>query len=261
MKEGLVWKPELYDDKMAFVSGYGMEVVNLLQPKEGERIIDLGCGTGDLTYEISRSGAEVTGIDLSEPMIVKARTKYPQLHFEVGDAEQLQVANPVNAVFSNAALHWMKDAAQVVQSVWSVLEPGGRFVAEFGGKGNVEGIVKSITQVLKEVGINADQLNPWYYPSLGEYAGLLEQQGFRVVYAVHFDRPTKLEGGESGLDHWLNTFADGIFFQGLTDLVKKDLYRRISDVARKQLFVDGLWNADYKRLRIAAFKPTIPSAD
>ncbi|MFD1177487.1 class I SAM-dependent methyltransferase [Paenibacillus puldeungensis] len=260
MNEGLVWKPELYDDKMAFVSEYGKEVVNLLQPKAGERIIDLGCGTGDLTVEISRSGAEVTGIDLSKPMIDKARTKYPSLHFAVGDAEQLHPTRPVHAVFSNAALHWMKNAAKVAESVWNVLEPGGRFVAEFGGKGNVEGIVNSITQVLKEEGIDADQLNPWYFPSLGEYSSLLEQQGFRVVYAVHFDRLTKLEGGERALDHWLDTFTDGNFFYGLNDQVKNDLYRRISDVARKQLFDDGCWYGDFKRLRIAAIKP-IPRVD
>lgn len=249
------WKPEVYDDKMAFVSQYGKDVIGLLQPQPGERIIDLGCGTGDLTFEISRSGAEVTGIDLSESMIAKAKTKYPGLRFEVGDAEQLGSADPVDAVFSNAALHWIKNAGKAAESVWNLLAPGGRFVAEFGGKGNVETIVNSITQVLKEEGIDADQLNPWYFPSLGEYAGLLERQGFRVVYAVHFDRPTKLESGENGLAHWLSTFAESIFFQTLTRQEKERLYQRIAARARNELFNDGCWYADYKRLRIAAVKP------
>ncbi|WMT41616.1 methyltransferase domain-containing protein [Paenibacillus sp. D2_2] len=192
MEARQVWNAKLYDTKFRFVSEFGKGVLELLNAQAGEVIIDLGCGTGDISYEIAKTGAVVNGFDLSETMIQQARLKYPDLKFAVQNATHFSVERPVQAVFSNAALHWIKDAESVVKSVYHALEDGGRFVAEFGGKGNVDIIVKHITKVLGEnYGIDATPLNPWYYPSLGEYSSLLEKQGFRVTYAVHFDRPTE----------------------------------------------------------------------
>jgi trans-aconitate methyltransferase len=132
------WNAQLYDSKLRFVSEFGKDVVALLHPKAGEKILDLGCGTGDLSFEISKLGASVVGMDLSHSMIQEALAKYPNLQFKVENGEEFRTEEKFDAVFSNAALHWMKRAANVIESVWIALKPGGRFVAEFGGKGNVE---------------------------------------------------------------------------------------------------------------------------
>jgi len=255
MSSGQFWKTELYDNKLGFVSEYGKEIVELLSPAPGEKIFDLGCGTGDLAYEISKSGATVTGMDYSAEMIAKAREKYPTIHFLSGNAEQFQLNESFDAVFSNAALHWMKNAKQVVENVWNILNSGGRFVAEFGGKGNVNKIVNATTDVLdKDYDIDADKLNPWFFPSIAEYCALLEQQGFRVTYAVHFDRPTKMEDGEEGLSHWLLGFANH-FFEGVSEEEKKKIYTKIAAKVRNDLFHDGSWYVDYVRIRVKAIKP------
>lgn len=255
MKSIHEWKPELNDDKLGFISQYGKGILEILNVQQGERILDLGCGTGDLSYEISQLGASVTGMDLSEEMMGRARIKYPEINFISGNAESFSLDEPVNAVFSNAALHWIKNAENVISCVWNALEEGGRFVAEFGGKGNIEMIVKSITDVLaQDYGMDASQLNPWYFPSIGEYSHLLEQRGFRVTYAVHFDRPTQLEDGENGLAHWLNGLAADVFFKGFTESDKKHIFEKIADTARKSLFDGDYWIADYKRIRVVAIK-------
>lgn len=249
-----VWNADLYDDKLSFVSIFGKGVVELLQPKRGEKILDLGCGTGDLSYEISKSGALVTGSDFSEEMIEKARKKFPQIPFIVEDGETFRTNEKYDAIFSNAALHWMKQAAKVVESVEQALHPGGRFVAEFGGKGNVQTVIRGITEVLsEEYGINAAERNPWYFPSIGEYSAILEQYGFTVSFAHHFDRPTLLSDGEKGLNHWLVSFADG-FFPEFSKEEKMVIYGKIKNKIQVDLYKDGLWEADYKRIRIVAIK-------
>jgi len=251
------WQTDIYDNKLDFVSELGRGVVELLAPKSGETILDLGCGTGDLAHEISQSGAAVIGLDRSAEMIDAARRKYPGIDFRVGDAEHFSLEPQVDAVFSNAALHWMTRPGRVIRCVWDALKPGGRFVAEFGGKDNVGTVVRAIIRVLgREYGRDVSPLNPWYFPSIAEYSTLLERQGFRVVYAAHFDRPTRMKDGENGLRVWLAGFAD-FFFEGLTDREKEDAIRRIESETRPALFRDGAWHIDYKRLRIMAVKPKI----
>ncbi|GIP44476.1 hypothetical protein J45TS6_29350 [Paenibacillus sp. J45TS6] len=196
--KGQSWASEHYDEKLSFVSEMGRGLIDLLEPVEGERILDLGCGTGDLTQEIAASKAMVTGMDLSPSMLEKARIKYPNLNFVEGNAECFTVQEPLDAVFSNAALHWMKNAEDVVQCVHDALRPGGRFVAEFGGQHNVGTVVQAISEVLMEQGIDAGTRSPWYFPSIGEYSVLLERHGFRVTYALHFDRPTPMQDSGTG---------------------------------------------------------------
>ncbi|AZN41031.1 class I SAM-dependent methyltransferase [Paenibacillus albus] len=249
-----VWQTELYDKKLNFVSEFGKGVVEVLSPVRGEKILDLGCGTGDLAYEISKAGANVIGMDLSTQMIGSAKEKYPEINFFVGDAENFKLDEQVDAVFSNAALHWMKKPEQVIKCVWDSLKPGGRFVAEFGGQGNVETVTNAASQVLeRDYGIDASQLNPWYFPSIAQYSALLEQQGFRVTYAVHFDRPTRMQDGENGLNIWLTGLADDLF-SGLSIEQKEDAIHKIEAEAREELFKDGDWYIDYKRIRVKAIK-------
>lgn len=249
------WQPEDYDQKLGFVSEYGKEIVTLLNPQKNELILDLGCGTGDLTYEISRSGAKIHGVDASADMIRKAQDKYPSLHFDIADGQQFHTEVLYDAVFSNAALHWMKDANGVIQSVCHALRPGGRFVAEFGGKDNVKTIVDAMIDVLtEEYGIDAAARNPWYFPSIGEYCVLLERQGFTVRLAHYFNRPTKLQDGEQGLLSWLAQFGDD-FFQGFTAGEISHICRIVSRRVNSKLWHDDAVYADYKRIRVIAEKP------
>lgn len=247
------WNAKLYDEKINFVSRLGEGVVDLLNPQPGERILDLGCGTGDLTQKIAQKGANVLGIDMAASMIQTAKQKFPQLAFEVQDATSFRTTEPFDAVFSNAALHWIKQADQLIETVRSVLRKGGRFVAEFGGKGNVETVVRGIAKVLAERGISADERNPWYFPSIGEYSTLLEQHGFRVTHAFHFDRPTPLPDGAEGLSHWLNMFSES-FFHDIPADEKEELFKQVAEEIKDELFKDGTWYLDYKRLRILAIK-------
>jgi trans-aconitate methyltransferase len=247
------WNATLYDEKIDFVSKLGKGVLELLDPQPGEKILDLGCGTGDLTYEIAAAGAIPTGIDYAASMIEKARQKYPDISFFVENALQFRTEETFDAVFSNAVLHWISQPEKAVENVWYSLRPGGRFVAEFGGKGNVQSIVRAIAEVLEMDNLDVSGRNPWYYPSIGEYSLLLEQQGFRVIYAVHFDRPTPLPGGENGLDHWLDMFSDD-FFSGVSPSEKKEMYGKIKQRLTGELYKEKQWVADYKRIRVLAVK-------
>ncbi|WP_028551191.1 class I SAM-dependent methyltransferase [Paenibacillus sp. UNC451MF] len=245
------WNATFYDSKIGFVSRLGKGVVELLSPRQGERILDLGCGTGDLAYEIASHGAYCQGMDSSQDMVNQARDKYPELQFDAADAHTFRVPEKFDAVFSNAALHWMKRPEQVIDSVGQALHKGGRFVAEFGGSGNVERIYRAIAEVLKHDGIDAEERNPWYFPTIGEYSALLEQHGFEVRYMELFDRPTELVDGEEGMNHWLHTFA-GMFFVGLTEEQKREAYTQCCSILRNDLYNGKFWTADYRRLRFAA---------
>ncbi len=248
------WNTALYEQQHAFVWQYGESLLELLAPKAGERILDLGCGTGQLTDKIAQSGAFVQGIDSSLSMISTAKVNYPHINFAAADARDFQVEEPLDAVFSNAVLHWIRSPEAAIDCVEKALKPGGRFVAEFGGKGNVGAIVRALLSVLSEIGCQEpESLNPWYFPSIGEYAGLLEKQGFEVGYAVLFDRPTLLFGGSAGMANWIKMFGSG-FLSGLSDDVQRQVIRIVEERLRSALDRDGNWSADYRRIRIVAVK-------
>jgi trans-aconitate methyltransferase len=248
------WNATVYDDQHSFVWRYGEVLIELLAPRAGERILDLGCGTAHLTNRIASVGAEVIGIDKSTTMIEEARRLYPNLRFEIADGADLRFDQPFDAVFSNAAIHWMKDQKAVARCVWEALRPGGRFVAEFGGKGNISAIRTAVADAVKAAGeqVNAEPFAR-YYPTIGEYATLLEAQGFRVASAAHFDRPTKLEGGEKGLRNWLFTFADNII-ESLPATKRETVIAEVELRLRRLLFREGSWWADYRRIRITALR-------
>ncbi|UJF34600.1 class I SAM-dependent methyltransferase [Paenibacillus hexagrammi] len=246
------WKAEQYDAQMSFVSSFGQSALALLAPQPGERILDVGCGTGDLAAELARLGAEPTGIDSSVSMIEQARTKYPGLDFAVADATAYRSPRRFDGVFSNAALHWIKPPEAAVKTVRAALRTGGRFAAEFGGKGNIAAIEEAVAAELHSLGIDAQARNPWYFPSIGEYTTLLEAHGFRVACAEHFDRPTKLTGGEKGMRVWIDTFAD-FFFEGVSPEDKEHVLSRVEERLRPRLYEEGAWTADYVRIRILAY--------
>jgi trans-aconitate methyltransferase len=203
------WKAGLYENKHSFVSEYGKDVVSsLLRPQKNELILDIGCGTGDLANQIADSGAKVCGIDTSESMLEQAKRKYPDIQFRVADASNFTFKETFDAVFSNATLHWVKEPQNALICIWNALIPGGRFITEFGGMGNVQAIVKAIIESIGEFGLSFDPANcPWYFPSIAQYTTLMEEVGFRVTYAAHFDRLTPLEDGENGMRNWISMFA------------------------------------------------------
>jgi len=239
------WDAARYQDQRSFVWRFGASLLESLKPQAGERILDVGCGTGQLTAEIARSGATVTGLDKSAEMLAEARKNYPDLQFVLGDAAGFQFPEPFDAVFSNAALHWVKDAEAAVKSIATALRPGGRFVAEFGGHGNIASVQAALRAVF---GPTADQRSPWYYPSIGEYAPLLERHGFELRDASLFDRPTPLEG-EDGMANWLRMFI-GTYLRELPPVAADDAVRQLVDHLRPTLYHDGVWTVDYRRLRV-----------
>jgi trans-aconitate methyltransferase len=249
------WDTSLYDGKHSFVWKYGAGVIDLLAPQKGERILDLGCGTGHLTNKIAESGAEVTGLDISPSMIEQAQKNYPHITFIQGEGTSFYFDLPFDAIFSNAAIHWMKDPPAVASCVYRALKLGGRFVAEFGGKGNLREIHTALLEAIRKAVYPAAPEPAFkYYPSIGEYAALLEGQGFRVSYAAHFDRPTPLENGDEGLRNWIETFADN--FLSLAPAEKRPaIIRKVEDQLRRDLYREGTWFADYRRIRVVAIKP------
>jgi trans-aconitate methyltransferase len=248
------WDAALYDGKHSFVWKYGASLIELLAPQPGERILDLGCGTGHLTAQIAAAGAEVVGIDKSPGMIEEARKNYPHLRFELADGADFTFNEPFDAVFSNAALHWMMEPERVVACISRALRPGGRFVAEFGGKGCVRAFIEAVYTAMEAAGYPTKRETPfWFFPSIGEYAPLLERQSLAVTSALLFDRPTPLEDGEAGLRLWLKMFGN-LFFLGMSAEQQSEVIRQVEMQLRPTCYRDGTWIAPYVRLRIVALK-------
>lgn len=248
------WNAAHYDRAGAFVPKLAADLVSLLAPRAGERVLDLGCGSGDLTRAIAESGAEAWGVDASADMVAQARAKHPNVPFVVMDGQALTYEAELDAVFSNAALHWMPRAEDVARGVARALRSGGRFVAEFGGARNVQTVREALSTALTEHGLHAHGAPAWYFPSVAEYARVLDGAGLFVHSAHWFERPTRLqEEGERGLETWLELFCLPL----LTALGD----RRAAVVAeterrcRPRLFRDGSWWLDYARLRVVASKP------
>ncbi|RCW77284.1 class I SAM-dependent methyltransferase [Saliterribacillus persicus] len=247
------WNAQLYDGSHAFVSQFGNDLISFLAPEKGERILDIGCGTGDLASEIQQRGAEVTGIDQSENMITQAKEKFPLIDFHVTDLLELPYQSEFEAVFSNATLHWVKQPELALERIYQSLKPGGRFVAEFGGKGNVKIISDEVIRQLQLSGVeNVTERFPWYFPSIAEYTTLMEKAGFRVTFAQHYDRPTPLEG-EHGLRNWIEMFGAS-FFQEISEEKKQDLIAKVENNLEDTLKNNGTWIADYKRIRVIGIK-------
>ena len=244
------WNPSLYEHRHAYVWEYGRDLVQLLAPQPGERILDVGCGTGQLTEEIARAGARVSGVDSSANMIEEARRNFPDVHFELADARSLGCVEEFDAVFSNAALHWVRDAEAAAGGIARALKPKGRFVAEFGGKGNVQSLLDAAARAFDTL-VMPQPVKPWYFPSIAEYAPILEHHGLEVAFAVLFDRPTPLQNGAHGLEDWIAMFGS-VWTSGLASGQRSAFLQLLVEYAAPKLFRDGQWHMDYRRLRIVA---------
>ena len=238
-------------------------MVDLLESQAGERILDVGCGTGELTFEISNHAAangnnliEAVGMDSDLNMVQQAQAQFPRQHFFQGDVRSFTVDEPFDAIFSNAALHWVaaEDSERSVISMAKALKKGGRFVVEFGGKGNVQKIVEATLEVIPEASC------PWYFPSISEYTTILERHGIEVLQASLFDRPTPLEDGKEGVKNWLRMFG-AAFFEGKAndeiEMALDQIDQKLRDGNSSILTEDGSrWIADYRRIRIVGRKTT-----
>lgn len=245
------WNPEEYARHAGFVAVLGMPVVEWLAPQPGEQILDLGCGDGVLTEKLVALGCEVVGVDGSAAQVRAAVAR--GVEARVLDGHELDYHEAFDAVFSNAALHWMKrDPDQVIAGVWRALKPGGRFVAEFGGHGNVGQIRRVLHEALERRGIGAEQYDPWYFPAPDAYQTRLEAHGLDVRKIALIPRPTPLPGDITG---WLATFAES-FTSVLPETERITLINEVREILRPILCDNqGQWTADYVRLRFVAFKP------
>jgi len=246
------WNTELYEARHSFVWQMGQGLLQLLEPKQGERILDLGCGTGQLTARIAESGSETTGLDSSPDMIGQARQNYPALRFILADASEMRFTEEFDAIFSNAALHWMLDAQKVANAMAHALKRGGRLVAELGGKGNIGRIEEALHAVLPRYNGGMPLAAKTYFPSMAAYSGVLESAGFEVRAAQLFDRPTPLEGGD-GMANWLRQFS-WYNFEPIAAQQREQALAEVVKNLHDSLYKDGSWSADYRRLRVVAVK-------
>lgn len=244
------WNARTYDQNARYVSDLGMPVVELLTPEPGEKILDLGCGDGVLSAKLQSMGCNVIGIDPSQDFILAA--KAAGIDARLGDARQLEFSEQFNAVFSNAVLHWIPDAGSVAAGVYRALKPGGRFVGEFGGHGNIAAIMTSLVATLRRHSVPMEERLGWYYPTVAEYRQVLEQAGFVVESIELIPRPTLLPTGMLG---WLRTFRGTYLHEKLGDRADAAIEEIVENLRFALCDSSGNWTADYVRLRFRASKP------
>lgn len=249
------WEAEKYKENFSFVHQYGEDVLSLLQKPKGERAfaVDLGCGNGALTEKLTEKGYRVMGVDDSEEMLRAARELHPGIDFQKGNAINFELPQKADVIFSNAVFHWINASEQetMIRNLFCQLKPGGQLVCEFGGKGCAETVHRTLERLFAQRGYQYRRV--FYFPSIGEYAPMLENAGFRVEYASLFDRPTP-QKGEHGLRSWVEMFVKEPF-EGMDGAVKEDILASAEAELKDALCQDGKWIIDYVRIRIRAAKP------
>jgi trans-aconitate methyltransferase len=241
------WSAEGYARNARFVAELGEPVVDWLDPKPGERVLDVGCGDGALTASIVARGADVVGVDSAPSLVEAARVR--GIDARVMDVYALPFREEFDAAFSNAALHWMREPDLALANIARALKPRARFAGEMGAQGNVAAISTAILAVLRAHGIDGEARWPWYFPTPAEYAERLETRGFVVLRMELIPRPTPLPTGMRG---WLDTFAIP-FLAGVNDEERADILEEVTSLLAPSLRGRaGAWTADYVRLRFAA---------
>lgn len=247
------WDADKYTEDFSFVHQYGNSVMELIDANKGSSVLDLGCGNGALTKALQEKGYVVKGLDASNELLSVARKNYPAIEFVQGDAAAFTLSEPIDVVFSNAVFHWINRERQqgMLKCVHNALKRNGQFVFEFGGYGNNQRIHSALATIFSEYGHCYEM--PFYFPTISEYTSLLENTGFRVKYAVLFDRPTELKG-ENGMKDWINMFVKTPFSIIKTEQEKKTILDKAVGILRDELYIDGKWYADYVRIRIKAIR-------
>jgi SAM-dependent methyltransferase len=239
------WDAADYAATARFVSDLGQPVLDLLAPRAGERILDVGCGDGALTERLAQAGATVVGVDPAPDFVAAAAAR--GLDARLIDAQALPFEREFDAVFTNAVLHWVPDLDAALRGIHRALKAGGRFVGECGGHGNVAAVSTALQAVALRHGVRA-QL-PWRYPTTDDFTARLISAGFRPVSVELIPRPTPLA---SGMAAWLRTFAGPVFEQLPADS-RESAFEETVDLLRWSLRDEqGRWTADYVRLRFVA---------
>lgn len=247
------WDADKYTSDFSFVHQYGNALMELITANGHDTVLDLGCGNGALTQALHEKGYVVKGMDASKELLDIARKNYPALTFFQGDATDFVLPEPVDIVFSNAVFHWIDKERQqdMMKCVHNALKKNGQFIFEFGGYGNNRRIHSALAVVFSEYGYSYHM--PFYFPTISEYAALLEQTGFRVTFAVLFDRLTELSG-EDGMENWINMFVKTPFSVVQSAREKEVIVSKAAAVLRDKLYIDGKWYADYVRIRMKAIR-------
>lgn len=245
------WNSSLYDNKHNFVAEYGKGLLEFVPKNKIQSILDLGCGTGTLTYQLAELCNKVVGVDSSENMINKAKNHYSNIDFMVCDALDLPFKNEFDVVFSNAVFHWISDHNKLAENIYKVLKSNGLLVCEFGASGNVATVEKSFQQASKE--FNCQYKPKFNFPTVEEFGNVLSENGFVIDNIYDFDRPTVLKDKEQGLANWMKQFyADELAEMPIE--VQKKVLERTSEIAKEKLWNGKEWVADYRRLRVVAHK-------
>ena len=247
------WDPALYAANAGFVPALGSAVLDLLAPQAGERVLDLGCGDGVLTQKLIAAGCEVVGVDADPAMVAAACAK--GIDARLGDARALDFNGEFDAVFTNAALHWVGQPGVVTAGVKRALKPGGRYVGEFGGLANIAAIRTALIAVLARHGFPAAGSETSYYPTAQAFGAVLDAGGFAVDACAIIPRPTPLPA--SGMAGWLETFRGGFIDAAGVPAAMKDqvITETVQLLVPVLQAADGQWIADYVRLRFAAHLP------
>ena len=242
------WNAENYNKHADFVSNLALPVVDLLNPKENEKILDLGCGDGTLAVEIEKFNTKVIAVDLSESMVEK--TKEKEIEAYVMSATELPFEDEFDAVFSNAVLHWVKEPETAITKISNALKTNGRFIAEFGGYGNIKYLTDAMQEVFDKNKEYGEFNNPWYFSKDTDYKQILEANGFEVEYIELIPRPTKVDD----IANWLDIFANGIVSH-LTKEQQSSFKQEVREILKPKIYSDkDGWMADYVRLRLKAKK-------
>jgi len=246
------WDADKYTKDFSFVHQYGNSVIELLDLDSTMTVLDLGCGNGALTKKLTEMGVKAIGLDASQDLLQIAKTQYNNIEFVLSDATSFALKEPVDAVFSNAVFHWIDREKQsdMMHCVYSSLKAGGQFVFEFGGVGNCNLIHSALKMFFEQHGF--DYVVPNYFPTIGEYAALLEQSNFKVVSMLLFDRMTELKG-QDGMADWIRMFVKKPF-EGMNENVKNHIIEQTTEYLKDKLYKDGVWYADYVRIRGKAIK-------
>lgn len=243
------WDSSLYDKNHSFVSQYGCELLKYLPQNKQQKILDLGCGTGDLSYELSKLCQKVVGIDASPQMISLAREKFPNLDFRVCEGLSMTFKDEFDVVFSNAVFHWISNHNLLLENIAKALKSAGILICEFGALGNIESIENAFKLALGRQGFAYTmKLN---FPDADSFSKLLKQNHFEIIELSKFDRPTPLENNEEGLRIWLKQF----FNSQLDELplqIQEKIFEEVETLTKDKLYHNRVWILDYKRLRVIA---------
>ena len=244
----ITWDAKGYSERFSFVHEYGESVMDLLTVKSGARVVDLGCGNGALTAKLADRGYRVTGIDASGEMIARARAAHPELAFRCEDALSFSLDEPADAIFSNAVFHWIDKDKQdaLIANVARNIAVGGELVCEFGGFGCGEAVHSALERCFEERGLAYPRV--FFFPTVGQYAPMLERHGLRVEFAALFDRPTPQKSAD-GLTDWIEMFIKKPF-EGMAPRMKAEIVDEVNAMLRDKLCVNGVWVIDYVRIRL-----------